>query len=567
MSELERQRMIEELERDDLIRQLQAQENGGEVPQTEEAFGKGLAKGATFDFSDEIAAGFKSGIKWATKGGNYKELYKKQLQKERGELKRLEQKYPLAFISGELTGAIGSSFLVPIPGTTGAKTAAMAPKLVRAGARLLPETIAQSVGAAEAEYGTKQFFKEVGAGTAAGLAGGGIMGGAGKATGKLLQKGKAPLETATKYIANVLFDLPHEYTKKLLNPKTAQKILNPKSPGEIVESISEMVGTMGEHATALSLKAADTLDNKANIPVADILDTLKMMPSVARMEDITLSEATKAKKVFKMVAENLTKLGGTDGKISQRQVKSFIQNIDDEIPWNHNEWKKKDEVLTDIRKFLDHDVLKSKNKNYAEAMKPVDELMRTRDTISSSFSLKRDGYKLQPSDTTYSKINNFFAASGISRKPVTEKALKDLQTKFPGKNILEDIEITQIASRVQGGVTSGSRNVVAGGLLGGLLTLQQGLGGGSIDPTTTAALVMAGFIKDKYGRLVGSRAIPKMSGAIQSSDEMLRKVLDKASPEQIQRVMRTLGRVPSVQTGVEGQTPRQDNLPPLLPRR
>ena len=136
----------------------------------------GGAQGASFGFSDEIVAGVKSAYEKVSRGGDFSKIYDKKVKKERDELKKLEEKYPLQFIAGELTGA----FLVPIPGATALRGAKIGTKAVGKGAQLLAESALFSAGKSERDLLSAGFLKDVGEGTALGVGSGALLGKAGK---------------------------------------------------------------------------------------------------------------------------------------------------------------------------------------------------------------------------------------------------------------------------------------------------------------------------------------------------------------------------------------------------
>ena len=505
----------------------------------------GGAQGATFGFSDEIIAGARAGFEKLSKGGDFGKIFDKKVKEERDELKRLESKYPLQFIAGELTAAV----LVPIPGATAFKSAKLLSKVATKGGKLIAEAAVTSAGKAEGEFGSTQFLKEVAKGTAFGAGAGALLGRGTKLVGKLAAKGQKPVRKSVQAISNVLFDLPSSYTDKLLNQRTAQKILNPKSSNDVVDAVVDMTRKMGDHARALSIKATDTLNPRKTLQITDVLKEINDIASIKSLARSNLPEANSAKKAVQTAVEDLSLR--SKKFLSEVEVKRFIQDLDKEVPWNKLDWKLKDQVLADIRSTLDHNILK-KNLAYKEAMVPVAEITRNLKDISKSFSLKRDGFKTKPSDATFSKVKNFFDVAGSSKKPVTEEALKQAENRFLGPlkpSILEDIELGQIARRTEGGQAAGSRNVI------------QGLAVGSLAGLPLVGAV-AGGIKDKFGRVIGKQVLPQVSGAIDKSDDILKSSLEKIPVDQLERVLRTLGRVSGAQTGAQSV---QQPKPTLLP--
>jgi len=503
----------------------------------ERAIWEGLKQGVTFKWSDEIESSWDTMKEYFSKGGDYSEIYERKVKKKREDIKALEKRYPLNFIASEIIGGLA----VPIPGAS-LKSAATLGKLAL-------ESAATAAGAADAPVMSGKFLEQTAAGTAIGVAGGALLGGVAKGASKLVEKGASPTKKAAMAVSNILFDLPPAYTERLLDPRTAKKILDPKSPEQIVDTIEDLVSRMSDDAEALSMKAQSFLSRKFDIDTNRIVRDLNDLPSMNRIERSTMGEAEAAKKELdRSMADLLNR--SKDGMISEKNLKQFIQDIDLEIPWNKNEWKLKDRILSEIRAEVDNYVLKGGNKKYAEAMIPVAEIMRNRAEISKSFSLKRKGYKAVPTDATFSKVRNFYNVAGKSKKPVSEKALAKADERY-GKSILEDIEIGQIAARTEGGMAAGSKNVLLGLAMGSMF-------GASIWGA------VAGAVKDKYGRKLGKQFIPKLEKSIKFSDDKIEEMFDVIDPKIVERVLQTYGRFAGSEKGVEGvQAPRPTSIIPI----
>jgi len=534
----------------DKIRTQKQKRNDGPLQATK----SGAMQGITFGFSDEIEAGIKAGWQRFTQGKDFGETYEKQLKKERDELKRYEEKYPLNFIGAELA----ASAAIPIPGTLGVKGGIKAAQFMKKFGGLALDALISSAGKSEAEFMTKDFIKDVSKGTAFGLGGGLILGKAAQKTAQLVKEGKKPAEKAAQAISSVLFDLPPKYTEKLIDQKTAQKILNPKSADDIVTSITDLTQEMSEHARALSLKAKKNLSSKKDISFDDEISLLiRNMDSYKKTMVGKMAKAVSAKKVGGEAIEDLFSRGTKDGRLSEKDLKSFIQALDDEIPFDKLSWEPKDELLADIRGTIDS-FLKTRNNAYKDDMIPVAKLMDNLTDISKAFSLRRKGYRIEPSDTTFSKTKTFYDAFGESKKPVTAKAFEEARKFFPEKNILEDIELSQIAKRSEAGLPAGSKNIAIGALMGAYFGA----------PTFG---VVAGMIKDRYGRKIGKSLIPALSGAINWTDELTKKSLEKLSPQAIEAITaaaRESGRVLGVRSAID-ETPTifPQQQPSILPGR
>lgn len=516
------------------------------------ALAAGGIQGLTLDWGDEIAAGLTAGFEKIKNNKDFMETYEKEVKSNRAELKRLENKYPVQFIGGELAGAL----ILPVPGSA-LRGGKVATKLINKFGMLAVESAIQSAGASEADYLSKQFIEDVSKGTAFGIAGGALLGKAAKKTGEFIKKGISPTKRAAQVVSSVLFDLPPAYTERLLDARTANKILNPKSSQDIADSVVSLTKNMGEHAKALSLIAQEKLSKKNDIDVTEIVDLIAQMPNVKRVIKGSMSEAVAAQKAGSKAVEDLASRATQKGLISEYKLKQFIQDLDDEISWNPLEWKKKDKILSEIRTVIDQQVLKQ-NKEYAKAMIPVSNIMRNLKDISKSFSLKRKGYETVASDQTHSKINGFFNVAGLPKKLETEKALKQAESRYLGPDkpeILEDIEISAIARRTEGGLPAGSKHILTGVVAGSLV--------GS--PLWGA---IAGAVKDRYGRKIGKTLIPKLSSSIEATDKIIQNVTGKVSPEVLEALSRTSGRYMGVETGVEAsQQPKSLFQPRLIPQR
>lgn len=500
-----------------------------------------FAQGASYGFSDTLMAAAKATYDKIVDGKDYNSAFNKRQKLEEQELKILSEKYPLESITNELVGA----YFAPFPGSGEYATIRNASKI----GKLAIEAGLYSAGKSEAPAFSKQYIQDVSLGTTFGVA----MGkGVEKGTEwlvELAKKGEKPIKKATLVISNLLFDLPKNYAEKLLNPKTAQKILNPKTADEIVDSVVELTDKMAEQSKALSIKATEKLNKEKNITVEDVLGGIAEIKSMNKTFRSSMPEAESAKKTVEFIAKDLTARGGKEGFLSEVDLKRFIQDLDNEIPWNTNEWKLKDEIMAEVRGFIDHQILKKNNPEYSKQMIGVDELVRNMKEISRSFSLKRNGYNVVPTDATYSKTRSFFDVAGNSKKPISEEALKKGQSLIPETpNILEDIELAQIANRTNTGLQNGAKNVAAFGALGTFLDIP------------IAGIVM-GMIKDKYGRSVGKKVLPKISEAVSKMDDATLKYFQNTDPRKAATIGQLLGRIKGVDQGISTSEKRRFLIP------
>lgn len=506
----------------------------------------GGLQAVTFGQSDELIAAFKSGIE-AAKGKDFKSAYAENVKKERQLLTGLEEQYPLQYLGSE----VAVSLAMPTPFS---KIAAVT-KAQKIGKLLMTvgtESVLMSAGKSQAQFGSKEYLKDIGQGTAGGIVLGGAGGGLLKAGGKMAQAGKEPIKKAAKVLSAVLFDLPFQYTEKILNPRTAQKILNPKNAEEIVDSITDMLESMHKHSKELSHEAAMLLSSKKDIPLGFVVDRINQMNIMKKVNRSSMTEANATMKKFEEIGKDLANRADENGMLSARNLKEFIQDLEREIPFNKNEWKLKDSFMGAVRSEIDNGMLKL-NQEYKNAMLPVGKIINTMETVTKSFSYKRNGYKLEPSDATFAKTKSFFNVAGEAKKIKTEGALKKAQEMFPDKpDILEDIELGQIAARTEGGQAAGSRNIIQGMSVGGILGYS---GGGVMWPIVGATL---GAIKDKFGRKVGKYTLSGTQPIINYMDNKLNYVIEKIGSERAGRFGEVTGRV----LGVENELPREQSLLP-----
>lgn len=135
------------------------------ISKTESA-ARGVAKGATLGFDDEIVGGVEA--LWETAKGNpakFGELYKKHRDESRANSEQARAANPASYTAGEVGGAIGSAF---VPGMAIAKGASLANAAGRA---------ALIGGAAGAGYSEGETVKDVALDAAGGVVAGGVIGG------------------------------------------------------------------------------------------------------------------------------------------------------------------------------------------------------------------------------------------------------------------------------------------------------------------------------------------------------------------------------------------------------
>lgn len=146
------------------------------------AFARGVGQGATFGFGDEFSGLVRAGLEKVAPSNpdlpmTAREAYQETRDAEREENRAAEAQHAGKFFAGNVAGGM----LVPVPG--GASGG-----VLKAGARLAGQGALMGAGASEATDAAG-LAKDTAVGAGVGLAAGGVLHGAVKAGGKVLQGG------------------------------------------------------------------------------------------------------------------------------------------------------------------------------------------------------------------------------------------------------------------------------------------------------------------------------------------------------------------------------------------
>ena len=501
-------------------------------PTAYESFGRGAAQGASFDFADEIT-GLALALPRAYKEEiNPIDAYVKERDESRAAYGAAEKEHPNYYTAGEVAGAIAP---MAIPGVGAAMMPAKGAGFLKTAAKLAVPGALMGLGGTE-ESLTRDPIKvaeDVGQGAVLGGVGGAVLGKVGTKVGQLAQESRL-FNQAVKKMSNLLFDMPEEYTAYLMNPETAEKIMNPRTEMDIAESIASVVNHIGKDAKAGSAKAAALLSDDAAVrPISRAtieaeIDNMMISNRIARPDtDGNLIPDILGRGPFaaaQEAKESLAQRAG-DGMLSEREAKQWIQDFDHIINWKDTSLKSSNGMLEQVRKIVDGE-LKGQNEAYANAMLPVDRLMKQFTKLKTGWNLEQPG-QLQPmraTDQTISKVKNFYNANLQSKKPFQEALLGN--SAFPYEpNILDDIKIAQIAGRTNSGVANGSRNTL-GGIAAGAMYGHPIAG------------AIAGYVKDKYGRAIGKEAIPAMGAAANAADKFVGPMAQRVAASPVGSAMK-----------------------------
>ncbi len=512
-----------------------------------ESAARGAAQGASFGFADEITGALEAAKDVALTDkelGDLVDQYKKRRDESRKEYDMAEKDNSGAYMAGNVAGGVATAFIpgVGLAGNLG-KGASLGAKVAQ-GAKLgAMEGAAFGLGESRADL-TEGDVGGVLKDTATGAAVGGALGGALPAVGHGAKKvlDGAPARKVTKVGANIITDMPHQYTDIILdNPKLNRE---PVSLMSIQDDIASSANNLQKSIADADKIAWETLGSQRvfdardlDAVVDDVLIDNKIMRE-GKFGDAAYSHMGQDKSALRKAQEVKNELANLEMH-SQKDLKYIIQKIDAETDWDKPELDQANRVLQQVRHRLD-DILKGSNPRYKEAMGHVAPQVKHLDDVKREFRLKRNGEGgFQPTDTTLSRLRNLTNAAGDAKRLQAFDTLEGLSSYRIGSNVsgqtnkegveaildaksfTKDLEIAKMLGATETGVTNGSRNVKLGEiLLGGVgSALTGGLMGGPIGGLYGAVLgASAGVVRDKYGRKIGRNVVAKMANGVNAFD-------------------------------------------------
>lgn len=277
---------------------------------------------------------------------------------------------------------------------------------------------------------------------------------------------------------------------------------------ELAEQMGGDLGKVKKQIGDLDAHAWSTLSSDKNISKAALTQKLYKEIHDLQLHGKTIGPADKG--IQKSIAELGADIKSLDNYVSERDIKTLIQKLDDNINWEDQGKKKLNRILKKVRNSLDNDLKHGNvtykipgNAEYKKAMIPVARRMGVKEAITRHFNFKKEpGKGLQPTDTTATKIQT----SLRDNKKVTGKSVKGLK-EFTGNDYHDLAQDYSHSKEFQTG--KGERSSARTNLgLGSGATLGAGLGHYLMGPLGAAAGVTAGTIAggiagntmDRYGR-------------------------------------------------------------------
>jgi hypothetical protein len=266
---------------------------------------------------------------------------------------------------------------------------------------------------------------------------------------------------------------------------------NAKNYSQLADDMSGTLKNLKDQIFQKSAEAKATLSSEPTIPKPYVTSTLdESLKNIGLAGNLIGPTDKEAASVLTSLKDDIDKLGSN---ISERDLKSIIQKMDDNINWQDQSKEKINNILKGIRSKFDS-TLKFQNKSYEKAMEPVAERVGLLNDLEDRFNFKNvPGKGLKPTDTTATKLQT----SLRDNKAVTQDALENLNN-LTGKDYSEMAKDYQLATQfAKGDNAKTARRALIGGALGGALghSAIPGLGGWG----GTALGSVVGGTLDKYG--------------------------------------------------------------------
>lgn len=383
------------------------------------------------------------------------------------------------------------------------------------GANSLPKVMAasgaQSLGMSDADL-TRGEFKGAAIDSGIGMGAGALGYGVGKAIPKLWD--------GVKYFGKKGFTNLGP-TEEAISARLAGKAQpDAKTYSELGEKMSGTLKSLGKQTKELDGVAWQTLSPDQNIPKAYVtnaldesLNSLGVQGKVVGAADKQVSGALNALK---------EDIAGLSDNVSERDLKSLIKKMDENIDWDDQSRNKLNQVLQNVRMHFDK-TLKFRNKSYKTAMEPVAERSNLLDEVKRLFNFRNEpGKGLRPTDTTASKMQS----SLKDNKAITQEKLEQLK-KFTGddfENLANDFRMSQQFEKTG---AQGSKRTVLGAGVGSLIgtAVSPGVGsavGGGLGAAAGSTMdqyggKMVGKMIDSYLKAGNSKAFGKFAPVIQKA--------------------------------------------------
>lgn len=415
---------------------------------TAESILRGAAQGASLGFADEITGGIESLLT--------DKSYEQARDESRKNYKSAQDSNPISYGAGEIGGGLATAL---VPGLNTAKLGTLSAR-VAANASL---GALAGLGTSDSQDVIDQ-VKD--AATGAALAGG-ISLGVEKAApfvkkglGYLGEKASDLGDEAVKKIGKVGFGVDEKATENYL--KNSIDVNRAYPLGELADSVlnktdeTSALNEMRKKVSDLSSKAWETLSEKRSLPRNDIANAIADAQQSLMIDGKLLGKNQKmAYNNLETLLQDLKQFGE---QIPEPQLKSIIQNLDENVNWNNPDSGVLNDKLKQIRGFIDTR-LKNQNNDYLNAMKRTEDTTKALQEVQSVFQNRQNPENY---DKFNKQVKNLINKDDMS---AANRAVNKIQ-EHTGYDLKKDIVDSWTKSQFEKGDVNGSRKTLMGGAIG-----------------------------------------------------------------------------------------------------
>lgn len=447
---------------------------------------RGVAQGATLGFSDEIAGGLEALKDVALTDKQFsdlEQLYLKHRDESRKANKLAQEQNPISYGAGEVGGSLATAVVPGLNtaklGTLGARVAANAGLGAVAG-----------LGMSDADNAAELAKDSI---KAAALSGGLTYG---------IEKASPYVKKGLDYVGDKASELGDDVAKKVgkgvfgVDEKATENYLahskdvnNAYSLGELADSVlnktdeTSTLNEMRKRASELSSKSWEALKKESSIPKNDILQAIEDGQNSLLINGNVIGKAQE--RAYNNLNDLSKQILHLPKDIDEPTLKQIIQNLDENINWNNPEMGPTNNVLKNLRTFIDTK-LKTQNTNYKNAMEKVEDVTKSLQQVKSVFENRQN-------PENYDKFNK--AVKNLINKDDMSAAnlAVDKIEKHTGYDLRKDIVDAWTKAQFEKGDVNGSRKTLLGGMVGtaGGTVLGNPVLGGAVGSSV-------GYTADRY---------------------------------------------------------------------
>lgn len=287
---------------------------------------------------------------------------------------------------------------------------------------------------------------------------------------------------------------------RLENPEAVKNAVPRGDYLERVTKTMQNMDSMIEEAfdQAKSKLNPDLFNSKGVVPKQELVSTITRLQNELKTSGQVVG---KAKQIafnklqgFKdsIVAMKDQKMGLFNDRVPETALHDIVKSIDPDIVYDSDVDSVANSKLLQLRHILDNK-LKTNNPEYANAMKPLSDMMDLRSDLKRQLGLQKStGEGLQPSTVTESKIGNLTGKN----KTIPQETMERLKATT-GEDYLSDLKNTRAKEQFDQTGIRGARRSVAGGFVGHA----------AAGPLGGALGAIGGMLSDIYGGKVAGAII------------------------------------------------------------